>query len=199
MISVKVLSLWVDANLINDSTFSLDKVINKMYNINVCFDIILQRGGRMAEKKQDTAGNRERIESIIREAITDEIVGQYLTAQWGEKLGVYMDVGSTNASVAIGESIGKEIAEDERPAVVINCPGIGNIDDSYYTDGWTTYDDEKAKYITEEGEELDFDECVIRCCKEGDIEDDRETIIEGLLQSWQEDQEERKMFSPDEP
>ena len=63
-------------------------------------------------------------DNIIKKAVTKDVVCEYLTADYGETLGIY-----PNGSAAIGESVGHEIAENERPIVTIDCWGINNIDD----------------------------------------------------------------------
>jgi len=123
----------------------------------------------------------EEIEKIIREAITPEIFAQYVIANWGERIGIYPD-----GSVSIGQSIGMEIAEEEQPIVMAKCSGIGNIDTSYYSEGWTEYDSEIGEYITKDGRHLSESEMIIESCTEGDISQEIEGLVETLLEDYQE-------------
>ena len=69
-------------------------------------------------------------DNIIKKAVTKDVVCAYITADYGETLGIYPD-----GSTSIGQSVGMEIAENERPIVTIECPGVNNIDDiSVYID-----------------------------------------------------------------
>jgi antirestriction protein len=102
--------------------------------------------------------------------ITDAMVIEYTLADYGEKLGIYPD-----GSYAVGESVGNEIAESERPMIVVKCPGIGNIDCSWYAAGWAHYDSEKEAWIDDEkeydgdgGAEMTTEEMIARCITEGD-------------------------------
>jgi len=123
----------------------------------------------------------EEIEKIIRDAITPEIFAQYVIANWGERIGIYPD-----GSVSIGQSIGMEIAEEEQPIVMAKCSGIGNIDTSYYSEGWTEYDSEIGEYITKDGRHLSESEMIIESCTEGDISQEIEGLVETLLEDYQE-------------
>lgn len=59
----------------------------------------------------------------LQKIITYDITYDYYAADFGEKLGIYPD-----GHIAIGQSVGKEIDEDEQPAIVIDCPGFDNLD-----------------------------------------------------------------------
>lgn len=115
-------------------------------------------------------------DEIIKAAITDEITVEYNLADFGEVLGVYPD-----ATVGVGQSVGDEIAKDERPIATVGCPGINNVDQSVYTDGWTTYDEENDVYVSDEGVSLTFEQCVKESC---DADSSfKEGIIEKLLEA----------------
>lgn len=120
-------------------------------------------------------------EEIIKAAITQDISLQYILADFGECLGVYPD-----ASVGIGQSVGDEIAKDERPLASIGCPGFSNQDQTVFTDGWTTYDKENDVYVDDDGISFTLEECV----KESVDADNsfRDEIIEKLLETIKEKQ-----------
>jgi hypothetical protein len=65
----------------------------------------------------------EEIRDLIDETIDGEALALYLSAEHGDRFGVYPD-----GSVAVGEGIGDEIDPEERPVVWVECPGIGNLD-----------------------------------------------------------------------
>jgi len=120
-----------------------------------------------------------KVEELIRDAITPEIFAQYVIANWGERIGIYPD-----GSVSIGQSIGMEIAEEEQPIVMAKCSGIGNIDTSYYSEGWTEYDSETGEYITEDGRHLDESEMITECCIEGDVSEEIHGLVETLIDDY---------------
>jgi hypothetical protein len=72
----------------------------------------------------------EEIRDLIDETIDGEALALYLSAEHGDRFGVYPD-----GSVAVGEGIGDEIDPEERPVVWVECPGIGNLDMGYYRTG----------------------------------------------------------------
>ena len=128
-------------------------------------------------KRQNKKMEEKEVEKTIREAITNDVVAQYYTAEWGDIFAVYPD-----GSIGVGPSVGMEIAEDERPITQIGCPGVDNLDSWFWTDGWTTRDEETGEYITEDGRRLDLAECIVDCCKNGEISEEKEAIIESLIE-----------------
>lgn len=126
---------------------------------------------------------KEKVE-IIEEALSSDILAGYLTAEWGEKLGVYAD-----GETAIGQSVGKEIAEDERPIAIAKCPGIGNIERAYWIDDLVATD-EGGLYKTAGGQEMTLEECVIDCCENGDVTPYMDDLREKLLEDMREDMRE---------
>lgn len=133
------------------------------------------------EDKEESGCALNITEEIIREAITNDVVAQYYTAKPEDFFGVY-----PNGCIGVGPVIGKEIAEDERPIAQIECHGVDNIDSWYWTDGWTTQDEETGEYVTEDGRRLDLAGCIRDCCKDGEISEQREAIIESLIESMEE-------------
>lgn len=113
----------------------------------------------------------------IREHVTRETVAMYYTADFGEVMGLYQD-----GSTAVGQDIGMEIDPDERPVAVVQCPGIGNIDTSFFSEGWTTRVEDG--YLTDDGRILSLKEMITESCMEGDISDEMEELVELLLQSF---------------
>jgi hypothetical protein len=133
------------------------------------------------EEKRESGAALSTAEDIIREAITNDAVAQYYTAEFGYKFAVYSD-----GSIGVGSSIGMEIAEVERPIAQIKCPGLANLDSWFWTEGWATRDEEPGEYITEDGRRLNLSECIVDCCKNGEIDEEKEAIIESLIDSLKE-------------
>lgn len=106
-----------------------------------------------------------------------ELVYRYITAPYGAKLGIYEN--KKGFSFYVSQDVGKEIAENERPIAVIPCPGLGNIDTTLWTEGWTE-EQENGLYLTEDGQELTLIECIKDCCQNGDITSILEEIQAGL-------------------
>ena len=118
----------------------------------------------------------EEITKLI-ENIDEKALAEYLTADFGEWFGLYAD-----GTHAVGENIGNEINPDERPIACVKCPGISNISESFFTDGWTEYNHENGMYKTDDGRELTFEECIRECCKSGDVTDEIEMFKEKLAE-----------------
>lgn len=108
---------------------------------------------------------------IIKKAVGSNELYQYMTAKYGEYAGVYSD-----GSFSVGQSVGQEIAENERPIAIVKCPGIGNIDSAFWANGWTEYDEETGEWIVTEGSDgcdvgdrLDLAGCIYICCADGEV------------------------------
>lgn len=119
---------------------------------------------------------QEKEKEIIEEAVSPEMLANYLCADWGERLGIYAD-----GKYLIGQDVGREIAEDERPIVWVECPGIGNISTSYYTDGWVEDLGDGYYRVLETNEEITETECIHRACLDGEVSDEMDGLKEELL------------------
>ena len=96
--------------------------------------------------------------------ITDDMVVSWKLGEYGERFGLYDD-----GSFGVGQSIGMEIAENERPFVTVRCEGIGNLNVGYFAEGWATWSNETQGWIeTETGEEMSAEEMIERTIREGD-------------------------------
>lgn len=134
--------------------------------------------------------NREKLETLIQHSLNHEEFCDYLTAPYGHKLGIYSD-----GSINVGENIGNEIADDEKPVAWIDCPGNGNVDFSDYLD----YPQEEDTYINPQGLRFDnFDDALEDALNYADLSEDYELITDRLLDCFDEfdryekEQEERK-------
>lgn len=122
--------------------------------------------------------NFPEINKEIRTVISDNMAGYYL-ADSGEIFGVYFDDGKF--SVSIGQSVGSEIAPEERPIAGVKCLGIGDLDSSFFTDGWTTENEDGTYTSTETGNILSLEDCIRECCDSGDVCDDIESLLDELM------------------
>ena len=99
---------------------------------------------------------------------------EYLTAPSNHWAGLYPD-----GSFHVGESVGSEIDEEERPLITIKCPGLNEMDDpSYWTDEWTEFDEDTGLYHIIEvtkghniGDSISLNECIRVCCEHYDVSD----------------------------
>lgn len=119
---------------------------------------------------------------IIETTVTTAALAAYLTADYGETFGIYAD-----KTFAVGESIGDETAPDERPIATVKCPGLDNIDTSYFTDDFVTYNEITAEYESIEQdrdgttETYTLAEVIQFCCEYGDMDVERDELIADLI------------------
>lgn len=111
----------------------------------------------------------EIIKALIEESVEDEHLALYMSAPWGHSLGVYAD-----GRVSVGESVGMEIDPDERPIAIAKCPGIDNIDMTWWREGW-------------ECDHLSDAAVIHDCCENGDVSDELDTLIEKLVEDAESD------------
>ncbi len=117
---------------------------------------------------------------IIEKAIDGDAVFKYATALNGVYFGVYAD-----GTVGVGQNVGNEIEEDERPIARVKCVGISNEDSEYWTKGWATWTGDGDDYITADGKHHTLAGCIEECCLNGgDIENDKEELVEALYQDF---------------
>jgi len=114
---------------------------------------------------------------LIKEKISSAELTQYLCAEWGNYLAIY-DTGQ----VVTGQDVGQEIDPKERPFSLIKCPGIDNSNFDFYTDDWTTYDNETGIYtVIEDGRKLTLEQCIAESCEKGDVNDEIEHLQQLLF------------------
>ena len=120
-------------------------------------------------------------EQLIEKAIDESALCDYLCADFGESIAVYAD-----GNYAVGESVGYEIAEDERPVVLVKCPGIWNLDSGEWTQDFEESGD--GEWISEDGRRLSLEDCIRICCEDGDVSDEVEHLRQRLLEKlWDEE------------
>lgn len=106
--------------------------------------------------------------------ITYDMVVAWKLGEHGERFGMYSD-----GNFAVGQSVGFEICEEERPLIIVPCEGIGNLNEGYFAEGWATWDEETQGWIeTETGTEMSTQEMIARTIREGDGQFHEELISE---------------------
>lgn len=103
--------------------------------------------------------------NLIRENVSVNHLAQFLTAPSGWTLGVYSD-----GSVHVGDSVGRELDRSEQPIATAKCPGIGQLDMTYWRSGWDC-------------DHLDAAEVVYDCCENGDVESELTDLVRDLIDS----------------
>jgi hypothetical protein len=58
---------------------------------------------------------------------------------------------------------------------ILHCSGRGNVDESYYAEGWATLQDD-GTYLTDDGRILSDDEMIEECLETGTFFDEDEAI-----------------------
>ncbi len=125
------------------------------------------------------------VHKLIETVVTTKALAAYLTAESDERFGIYAD-----CTFAVGKDIGKEIEPNERPIACIKCPGINNIDTTYFTDDFVTYNHVTGMYDSIEQDQTgEIDEYtlagVIReCCENGEVDTELEELKNALGEMW---------------
>jgi hypothetical protein len=112
--------------------------------------------------------------------ITDDMCVQYALGDYGERIAVYPD-----GKWAVGESVGNEIDPDERPLLTLSCTGVGNLDRSWFAQGWAHIDDD-GNWCRDEGDAMIGDgsaeDMIETCIREG--EGFHESLREEIGEAW---------------
>ena len=113
------------------------------------------------------------------------VLRDYLTASCGERIGFYIK--EEKLIHHVGQSIGDEICEEERPLLCVECPGINNLDSSCYTADFCSWSEEREAYVVDgpfmadQGRVVGRLADVIReCCEDGDMSKDLEDFLSSL-------------------
>ena len=128
------------------------------------------------------------VHKLIETVVTTKALAAYLIAENGESIGIYAD-----CTFAVGKSIGNEIEPKERPIACIKCPGINNIDTTYFTDDFVTYNHVTGLYESIEqdrtGEVTTYTlaEVIRECCESGDVDEELTELKNALVAMWCQD------------
>jgi len=119
------------------------------------------------------------VKDAVREHVGTDELAAYLKAPFGYFAGLY-----ANGVFHVGQDVGNEIAQHERPVFISQCPGVGNLDSSEYTAGYA-HVNEDGKYVRNKDGSMIGDgnlEALINdTCENGDCEDWVEELISDLV------------------
>lgn len=102
--------------------------------------------------------------------VTLNDLASFLTVEYGNDLAVWAD-----GSISIVSSTDSWTA-GESPVARVPCPGIGNIDSSYFKEGFVNWSDDEGAFIVTEGNDDagrvvgQLEDVIRECCQEGDVE-----------------------------
>jgi hypothetical protein len=148
-----------------------------------------RKGEAMTEEtKRASEMTIEQIEEVLREMDWTEIHKLYATADYGDHVMLYSD-GSFNVMHS-----STHYRDPDAAGVIgsIRCPGSGNLDTTYYTEGWTRPEKDEDGYDTgnyvveygfedeDNGKVLTLDEAIEMCIEIG--EHDYDEWIDGVLE-----------------
>ena len=124
---------------------------------------------------------KEEVERIIDSLDFDEI--RRISIFESGKIWIYPDGSITHVT----DGTIPNPAEDTVVAI-LSCSGRGNVDESYYAEGWATQMDD-GNYITDYGRILSPDEMIEECLAYGDFSESDEKIREYILRQVYADEE----------
>lgn len=123
--------------------------------------------------------NSQRAEALKNRVSLDDLA-DYLTADHGSYLGIYPD-----GDVSVGNDVGMEIDPKERPVVRVRCPGLGNLDDTWWTQGLVRQ--ENGTWATTDGEAIgDLTEVIYWTCHNGDVSEPWADLMEKIEDALEE-------------
>lgn len=102
--------------------------------------------------------------------LTLKNLADYLTADYGNDLAIWDDgkvsIVSSNETWAAGQG----------PLARVPCPGIGNVDSSYFREGFVEWNDDEGAFVVTEGNDDagrvvgQLSDVITECCRDGDVE-----------------------------
>lgn len=113
----------------------------------------------------------------ILDALSDEALEDYLTAEYGGWLCLWED-----GYHCINDS-SYTLVYDIQPIGVAKCPGIGNLDSTMFSDGFAYRNEEDGMYYTLEDNTLvgDLAELIHDCVVNGDVTGFMDDLVEQLM------------------
>lgn len=129
--------------------------------------------------------SKQEKQQFIFEHISEDQLCESMLGNFGWSFCLYID-----GKTGLEQKGSYAIDPKDRPIASTDCVGLGNIDTTFWTDGWTTYDPETREYIVNETQErIDLEEAIRRCCDEGDILSELEELRQSLLEDWERNEE----------
>lgn len=135
-------------------------------------------------RDQSKAKGKEMNVKII-DIIGPAQLANYLCANYGNDFAVWDDGSTSIIESSTGFAAGKE------PVARVKCPGIGNINTEYFTEGFCSQDQEQlGAYVVDDPLRQDrgrvvgnFEAVVRECCDDGDVSVLLDELIENLQES----------------
>ncbi|MBW1936909.1 MAG: hypothetical protein JRI84_15430 [Deltaproteobacteria bacterium] len=120
---------------------------------------------------------REEIWEVLEKVDWEKAARMYYSAPYNASLLIWRD-----GDVTVLES-GTHLRSYDDVLVSLRCPGLNNIDTSYFTEGFVEWDDEKEAYISilpgDEGRIVgDLWDVVLECIRDGSVADDLRELAE---------------------
>lgn len=121
----------------------------------------------------------------ISDIITTSHLADFLTAEWGQRLVVW-----PNGTVSLVDASTAWRTNDDAPIAEVRCPGIGNLNTDYFTEGFAQKElsdegDWTGQY-TETGTDRvigTIEDVIFECCRYGDVTAEMDELIERLTES----------------
>lgn len=121
----------------------------------------------------------------FRDIITYDHIYDYLTADNNTDLSVWKD----GTVIAIEHGITYPV---ENPVARVRCPGINNIDTSWYTNDFCETRTENGEYVVDGRYREDkgrvvgsIEDVISECCKDGDMTEEYDGLIDALERSYE--------------
>lgn len=117
----------------------------------------------------------------FREVITESVLADYLTAEYGHDLAVWQD-----GSCQIIESGLRWRSNQNSHVARVKCPGIGNLDSTIFSDQFAERDEFTGQYREiETGRVIgDLSDLINETCKDGDVSAFMDDLIDQLEESY---------------
>src|SRR5574343_369634 len=108
----------------------------------------------------------------FRDVITEQVLADYLTAEFGHDLAIWDD-----GSYEIIESNLRW--KHGGPCVRVKCPGIGNLDSTVFSDDYAKRDHESSIYYDYDGYRIGtLADLIEDCCENGDMTSFIDELVE---------------------
>ena len=122
----------------------------------------------------------QELEKVLEQVDWKEAARQYYGAPFGSQLLIWKD-----GTVSILPS-GTALQDNSDVVASVKCPGLNNLDTSYFTDGFVEWDEEKEAYVSvlpgDEGRIVgDLWDVVLECIENGSVADDLRSELEAEL------------------
>jgi len=124
--------------------------------------------------------NKNTTARIIAEKVGSDHLADYLTAGHDMDLAVWAD----GSAQIVEHNRVWPLDSDEAPVARVQCPGIGNLDSTYFTEDFAAIDDNGEYIEISSGRKIgELDAVIKECCQDGDMIGHTEDLIDALVES----------------